>query len=646
MMSSTLSFVALLLLGLNSPTQCLNTVSSSPASSKSIQTLDIPEIGPTLLNPRPTLVLPALQEAWETNTHPSETQGQLGQGVYLKQDWRRAWFSYGTGSGQNFVNPDTGSADYEIDEVEGTLPSDLQGTLYRNGPGKFGIHPHRVAHVLDGDGLIVKLTIPQASSPERKVRFQSRFVETKCFVQEMRAQRFLQRGTFGTGPMGDEFGRGVNEDPVEPSLWTKLTRRALRTEIKNVANTQIIAFGGKLLALFEAGLPYRIDPDTLETLGEDSLGGTLPIGKDPVKLQSLPMPDFLGGAAHTAHPKRCPRTGNLVGWHWSQIADANNALEVTVTEWSSTNFTKIASRTVVFPNCELAPHDMVLTEHFVFLKVNAISLDRLEFLSGLKGPAAALKMDGRAPVRGFIFPRPTCNDKTMREPQEVSIPPCFSIHFSHGYEDEKTGNLVTFFTGWPPSDSKDFLGAWGGFCPEFDRIPETFLWRLEIDMESGTTVNLSVAPGSENVVVEHCVTHPNFITKRAQNVYACASNLIGDSSACLGYSRHRIEDGSSKPLRQGERNEEIDCYFYGTRYSTTEPLVVPKVGADLNKEEQAYLMGIVYDAVKDKSFLSIFDLEKPLREGPVCNLYFKTQVPRGLHGCFDPGSNLETSFFC
>lgn len=65
------------------------------------------------------------------------------------------------------------------------------------------------------------------------------------------------------------------------------------------ANTQIISFGGKVLTLFEAGLPFRLDPDTLETLGEDTMGGAL---KDalPVKLgKELEdfEPEFIGGSA-------------------------------------------------------------------------------------------------------------------------------------------------------------------------------------------------------------------------------------------------------------------------------------------------------------------------------------------------------------
>ena len=67
----------------------------------------------------------------------------------------------------------------------------------------------------------------------------------------------------------------------------------------------------------------------------------------------------------------------------------------------------------------------------------------------ISGPAECLGMDGLAPVRAFVFPRPTLSEDKKKEfaPFVVNdIPACFSIHFSHGYEDDKTGNIVSYFS--------------------------------------------------------------------------------------------------------------------------------------------------------------------------------------------------------
>ena len=44
---------------------------------------------------------------------------------------------------------------------------------------------------------------------------------------------------------------------------------------KSVANTNVIMWGGRCLALWEASPPYALEPTTLETLGVDLLGGLL-----------------------------------------------------------------------------------------------------------------------------------------------------------------------------------------------------------------------------------------------------------------------------------------------------------------------------------------------------------------------------------
>jgi carotenoid cleavage dioxygenase-like enzyme len=266
------------------------------------------------------------------------------------------------------------------------------------------------------------------------------------------------------------------------------------------------------------------------------------------------------------------------------------------------------------------------------------------FLLGIKGPAASLSMDGRAPTRTWVFPRP-CS-KELFEPYCVETPPCFTIHFSHAYEDDDSGHLVSFFSGWPPSDSKDFLGAWGGYAPIFNQISPTFLWRMEIDPRNKKCVSLGVAPGSANVCIEHVLVHPNFNIRQVQNVYGAASNCIGDSTAPCGYARLKVETGSQYMLREGEYNDEVDAYWFGARYFTTEPLIVPKAGGDPDNEYDAYLLGVVRDAAKERNFLAIFDLERDLTEGPVCRLYFKSGIPHDLHGCFESADSPQTSVFC
>src|SRR5438552_9282859 len=136
-------------------------------------------------------------------------------------------------------------------EVEGTLPTELEGTLYRIGPARHDVYGERYRHWFDGDGMVHALQLSGG-----KAEYRNRFVATDKKREEDAAQRRLYPG-FGTPPGGGPLGR---------------MRRARG---KSAANTNIVFHGGKLLALWEAGRPWRVDPDTLETIGEDDLGGAL-----------------------------------------------------------------------------------------------------------------------------------------------------------------------------------------------------------------------------------------------------------------------------------------------------------------------------------------------------------------------------------
>src|SRR4051794_24511980 len=135
--------------------------------------------------------------------------------------------------------------------VEGTLPSELEGTLYRIGPARHDVYGERYRHWFDGDGMVHAVRLSGG-----KAEYRNRFVATAKKREEDAAQRRLYPG-FGTPPAGGVFGR---------------MRRARG---KSAANTNIVFHGGKLLALWEAGRPWGVDPTTLETIGEDDMGGVL-----------------------------------------------------------------------------------------------------------------------------------------------------------------------------------------------------------------------------------------------------------------------------------------------------------------------------------------------------------------------------------
>jgi all-trans-8'-apo-beta-carotenal 15,15'-oxygenase len=144
-------------------------------------------------------------------------------------------------------------------ETTGTVPPFLRGRCYFNGPARFSRGALRYRHWLDGDGMVAAITFAPGGAT-----FTNRFVRSAKFVREEAEGRPVFRA-FGTSFPGDELKRGIGlESPV---------------------NVSVYPHGGRLLAFGEQGLPWTLDPVTLETRGictfEGQLNEITPFGAHP-----------------------------------------------------------------------------------------------------------------------------------------------------------------------------------------------------------------------------------------------------------------------------------------------------------------------------------------------------------------------------
>lgn len=142
-----------------------------------------------------------------------------------------------------------------IDEVceslPGTFPTDIEGTFFRNIMGKFEAGKEKYTHPFDADGMIAAIQFKDG-----KAIFRNRMIATKAYLAQKKAKKIVYRG-FGTQKKGGIFANLFD------------------TNLKNAANTNIIHWGGQLLALWEGGLPHRMEADSLRTLGETKVRNLL-----------------------------------------------------------------------------------------------------------------------------------------------------------------------------------------------------------------------------------------------------------------------------------------------------------------------------------------------------------------------------------
>src|SRR5262245_60739112 len=146
-------------------------------------------------------------------------------------------------------------------EVEGRIPAELTGTFLRNGPNP-AFEPRGPYHWFDGDGMIHAITLRDGVA-----HYRGRYILSHGLCQERDAGRSLYGGLLTLG------------SNAVPGL-------------KHPANANIIGHAGRLLALSDFGMPTRVRPGTLDTLGEYDFGGRLP---GPI----------------SAHPKIDPETNEM-----------------------------------------------------------------------------------------------------------------------------------------------------------------------------------------------------------------------------------------------------------------------------------------------------------------------------------------------
>src|SRR5690606_20779181 len=138
---------------------------------------------------------------------------------------------------------------FEPLELEGTLPAELRGTVYRNGPGLFGQHGVRYSHPFEGDGAVTAIRLESG-----RAFGASKVTESAGLVEERAAGRMLY---------------GLK------APWLRRVGNMMRNRQKNTANTNVMMWQGRLYALMEAALPTELDPINLVMRGETNLDNTI-----------------------------------------------------------------------------------------------------------------------------------------------------------------------------------------------------------------------------------------------------------------------------------------------------------------------------------------------------------------------------------
>jgi len=431
-------------------------------------------------------------------------------------------------------------------EVTGRIPHELAGTYYRNGPNPAFEPPGRY-HWFDGDGMIHAIALGDG-----RAHYRNRYVSSAGLKEERGAGRGLFSGL-------------LDIDPSEAPRF------------KNTGNTNIVWHAGRLLALMEAAFPTRMEPRTLQTLGELDFDGRL-------------------AGAMTAHPKMDPETGEMLFFGYSpfpphlqyHVADREGRLvrsEVIDVAWPS------------------MMHDFAITkDHVIFILCPLVfSFENLAKRGGV------FSWEPERGTRLGVMPRSGGNADVKWFETEAS----YVFHPMNAFAEGDAIVLDVARYG-----RLDFMSPQAAANPSYRDENAARMHRWRIDLRAGGVKSTPL----DDIVTEFPRVDERRLGRRHRFGYTAAREPELDDGAqpvWTAIKKYDLERGTAETRRFGAGN------------GVGEPLFVPR-GAGA-AEDDGWVLVLAYDHARNTSDFHILDARN-LRDEPVAVVHLPHRVPYGFHG--------------
>jgi carotenoid cleavage dioxygenase-like enzyme len=463
-----------------------------------------------------------------------------------------------------FNEPRRFEADLADAEVDGELPAALAGTFYRCGPD-----PHFPPLLgddinINGDGLVTLFRIADG-----RVDFRSRYVRTEKFRLESAAHRAL-------------FGAYRNPFTDDPSVIGR---------DRTTANTSVVHHAGRLFALKEDGLPYELDPDTLETRGRFDYGG---------RMQSQTA---------TAHPKFDPVSGEMIshGYEARGLATRDVALQVISPDGALVREEFFLAPYVSFM------HDWAVTEHHLVFPLMPTTTD-LERLR--QGGAHWVFEPDRDCAIGIMR-----RDASTRDLRWFRAPACGIGHILNAFSDGDRVHVDLFI-----SERNQFPFIANADGRPFDReksTPRLTRWTFDL-----------ARPGDgfeSQTFFRDFMEMPATDLRYQMHPYRHGFAAIVDASKPLNVAG-TIGVGWNTIAHIDFATGKLDRYYVGEKTTCQEPCFVPR--SLRSPEGDGFLLSVLNRFDGDsRTELAVFDAQH-VADGPIARVRLPFRLRAAVHGCW------------
>ncbi|HSW17552.1 MAG TPA: carotenoid oxygenase family protein [Ramlibacter sp.] len=439
--------------------------------------------------------------------------------------------------------------------IIGEMPTDFAGLYVRNGPNAF-YPPQWRYHAYDGDGMLHAVRFDHG-----RVSYRNRWVRTAGLQEEVAAGQALWKG------LKEPFRKDRPDQPL-----------------KNTSNTDVKYHAGRLVSMwYRSGMPYAVDPYTLETLGTADYDGAL----DRI----------------SAHSRPDEHTGELLWFDYSLTKPymrygvigpdrkARHAIEVPL------------------PGPNL-PHDMAVTERYTILHDFPLRPDPEALAVG----RYKVRFHADEPSRFAVLPR----HGQAHEIRWFEAKPAYMLHVVNAWED---GDEVVM-VGTPYRLHEDDQGR-----ADVRRLERTInqrqrdflLYEWRFDLKTGQTRERVI---DDVLNSEFPVINGAYQGRRNRWTYNIVFPQGGrEEPRFPGLAKFDLETGG------------YIAYSAGPQYFYNEPGFAPRDNP--TSEDDGYLVTLVWNPQDERSEIQVFDcLGARLAQGPVARVLLPRRVPHGFHATF------------
>ncbi len=417
-------------------------------------------------------------------------------------------------------------------EVTGAIPPELDGRYVRIGPNPYG-DLAKGHHWFIGDGMVHGVRLRGGKAEWYRNRY-------------IRSRQLEDKG----GP------------PAAPGP---------RRGFGDTVNTNVLGMGGKIMALVEASsFPVELDGE-LESLGYSDFGGGLT-------------------GSFTAHPHRCPKTGEFHAICYDGMAA--DTIRHVVLDGAG----RVLRETPIAVQDGPSIHDCALTENHVVILDLPVTFSMKALIAGHSFP---YRWNNAHRARVGLMPR----GGTGEDIAWCEVDPCYVFHVGNSFEDGE-GRVIVDVCAYETIMDGDMPGPYG---------KPLGLERWTVDPEAGRVERTTLDPRGQ----EFPRPDERRFTKSYRYLWTMGLPEDGDLDfyAAMPLYRHDLDSGESVVREFGEGCIPGEFVFVPRSHDAP--------------EGDGWVMGYVIDRNERTSALEILDATTL---DTVASVHIPHLVPPGFHG--------------